>query len=147
MNAIEPDADHGARVANAVPRCLVWIRPRWRDPLFPTHCLVTFAGLALMLVFSLGLRQGVLGWVLLLAGVWPYRSVVTVHGRRLLVRWLVFHAVVLAEGLVTAELSRRSLGRARLTIRRHGAPEISLEGSTEQLVAFREALLLAVDTR
>jgi hypothetical protein len=123
------------------PRYLVWILPRWRDPLFGWRCALHLLGVGTTILLSFALAQGALGWLALLVAVWPYRSVLTVHDRGLDVRWLIFRSTIPIESLVRTELAHSSLGFPRLAVCRPGAPELVFQASAAQLSALRLTLL------
>lgn len=131
-------------MTSAAPRYLVWILPRWRDPLFWPRAAVHSTALALMVMLSLVFARPVLGWVILLIAVWPYRSVISIHDSGLSVRWVVFRSRISIGTLTGATLSRSTLRFHWLTLHRRGAPQLIFQGSSVQLTALRAALLYAV---
>lgn len=137
-------------IAKPMPQYLVWILPRWRDPLFLPRCLVVLGAASVSIVLSIWLHQAVLGWLALVFCVWPYRHSVSVDRDGLHVRWLIFRARISAENLVSAEPSKRRYGLPVLTVRRREAPQIVLQGSSatvEALHATLRGVLLAAQDR
>lgn len=127
-------------MARAALPYLVWILPRWRDPLFAWRCVSLGVALGVMLLLSLALARPVLGWLALLVAVWPYRSALTVHEESVRVRWLIFRSTIPMNGLVRMKIERTALGLSSLTLYRRDAPRLVFQGSGSQLAALRAAL-------
>lgn len=128
-------------MTSAAPRYFAWILPRWRDPLFWPRAAILSTALGLMILLSLVLARPVLGWAILLASVWPYRSVISIHDYGLRVGWLVFRSTISIGTLTDATLSPSTFGFYSLTVHRRDAPKLIFQGSGVQLTALRAALL------
>ncbi len=132
-------------MARAASQYLVWILPRWRDPLFLWRGVGFAVALGVMLLLSLGFAQPMLGWLILFVSVWPYRSVLTVHDSCIRIRWLVFISTISRNEIVEINLEPAALNSYLLTLYRRGAPQLVLQGSRPQLAALRAVLLRNLD--
>jgi hypothetical protein len=130
----------GFPMTPAASQYLVWILPRWRDPLFVWRCVSFGVALSVMLLLSLGFAEPALGWLILLLSVWPYRAALTVHEECIRIRWLIFRSTISTKGLLQIKLESTALGFHLLTLCRHDAPQLVLQGSRSQLAALRTAL-------